>query len=754
MSERVAKYKAWGAADGGRLLALAFLTGGGLALEIALTRLLATRFYPPYVFAVLSLAVLGIGAGAALAARWPVLARRERIPQLMLAAALSACLVIVLILRWRGLTDAMLFLLLALPYVASGMALATLFREQHADSPRWYMADLCGAGLGVALVVPALQWLGAVNGALLAVFSLALAAWLWERRWLASLVAVIFGLFFVANLGGEILSLDWRVLDEAKPLYQARQAGGHAATSRWDAFGRADLLVTENGIRRLYLDGAAPSVLPVPQSIADIRQQIGYLPFDSGQPKRVFIIGPGGGLDIAYARASGAEEIIAVEVHPASVATLREEEDGAGALLDTPTVELRVDEGRSALRREKGPFDLISLSQVVTLAAERGGYALTENALYTVEAFSEFLDRLTPNGQLALVLYDEATMLRALSLALAALGERGLTEAEATQHVLMAADARGGSLATPLIVIKNSPWRREELRGPALFVADREFQPILFPGVFAAPPLDVVADGVSSFAEATADTGLNLTPPTDDRPFFFQFEAGVPGQLRELALGVVAVAGLGALVLVGLSRGEAAAFRQRLALYLYVAALGAGFMLLEIAFIQQTRLLLGHPTPAVTLTLAALLLAGGLGSVSAERVWRGRTLRAAPLALAGLTLVWWLLWGPWSELLAGSAFPVRAVGALLALLPLAWLMGMAFPQALRRAGRLGRDGASGEVVAWCWAVNGVMSVLGTVGALALATGWGYSAVLWLGAAVYGLAGVVGMYAFASGKNKE
>ena len=107
MSGRFAKYKAWGAADGGRLLALACLTGGGLALEIALTRLLATRFYPPYVFAVLSLAVLGIGAGAALAARWPALARRERIPQMMLAAALSACLVIVLILRWQGLTDAM-----------------------------------------------------------------------------------------------------------------------------------------------------------------------------------------------------------------------------------------------------------------------------------------------------------------------------------------------------------------------------------------------------------------------------------------------------------------------------------------------------------------------------------------------------------------------------------------------------------------------------------------------------------------------
>lgn len=749
MSEGFAKGKSQGFHGARRMVALACLTGGGLALEVALTRLLATRFYPPYVFAVLSLAVLGIGVGAAVAARWPALARIERIPLMMTAAALSALLAILLIIQVASVADAVLFLVLALPYAASGMALATLFREQHADSPRWYMADLLGAGLGVALVVPAMQLLGALNGALLAVTCLGFAAVLWNTRLLSTLVAAVFLLLFIANFRAEILSLNWQVLDEAKPLYQATVGGAEIEATRWDAFGRADLLVTENGIRRLYLDGAAPSVLPAVQEIAELTRQIGYLPFASGRPERVFIIGPGGGLDIAYAHASGAAEVIAVEVHPASVALLREQEAGAGGLLDSPTVQLRVDEGRSALRRETGEFDLISLSQVVTLAAERGGYALTENALYTVEAFREFLTRLSPEGQLALVLYDEATMLRALGLALAALGERGLSEQQALQQVLVAADARSGTLDTPLLVVKNTPWRREELRGPAVFVADHGYQPIHFPGVLAAPPLDAVAAGRSSFAEATANSGLNFTPPTDDRPFFFQFEPGAPRQLRELVLGIAAAIALGGVALVWRSRREAGPLRQRATLYAYVAALGAGFMLLEVAFIQQTRLLLGHPTPAVTLTLAALLVAGGLGSASADRFWRGRTLWGAPLALAGLALAWWLLWGPWSGVLAASAFPIRALGTLLALLPLAWLMGMAFPQALRRAGLLGT-----EAVAWCWAVNGVLSVLGTVGALLLATSWGYGSVLLVGAGVYGVAGVLGMHSFASGKIKE
>ena len=632
-----------------RLLAIACLAGGGLALEVALTRLLATRFYPPYVFAVLSLAVLGIGVGAAVAARWPAFARAERIPLMMTAAAMSALLAILLIIRVAAITDAALFLALALPYAASGMALATLFREQHAQSARWYMADLLGAGLGVALVVPAMQALGAVNGALLAVVCLALAALLWHtplaaakgrhaplaaaKGWharpLPALAAAVLVLLFIANLRTEILPLNWQALDDAKPLRQAWNDGATIEATRWDAFGRADLLTSVSGARQLYLDGAAPSVLPAAQDIAELTRQIGYLPFASGQPDAVFIIGPGGGLDIAYARASGAERIVAVEVHPASVALLREQEARPGGLLDSPAVELRVDEGRSALRRETSEFDLISLSQVVTLAAERGGYALTENTLYTVEAFREFLARLTPEGQLALVLYDEATMLRALGVALAALGERGLTEQQALQHVLIVADARSGALDTPLLVIKNTPWRREELRGPAVFVADQGYQPIHFPGVLAAPPLDTIAAGTSSFAEATADSGLNFAPPTDDRPFFFQFEYGAPRSLRELAAGIGVVIVLGALALAWRSRGRAGAVRERAALYAYVAALGAGFMLLEVALIQQTRLLLGHPTPAVALTLAALLVAGGLGSASATWLWRGRTLWAA-----------------------------------------------------------------------------------------------------------------------------
>ena len=235
------------------------------------------------------------------------------------------------------------------------------------------------------------------------------------------------------------------------------------------------------------------------------------------------------------------------------------------------------------------------------------------------------------------------------------------------------------------------------MRGPAVFVADQGYQPIHFPGVLAAPPLDAIAAGTSSFAEATADSGLNFAPPTDDRPFFFQFEYGAPRSLRELAAGIGVVIVLGALALAWRSRGRAVAVRERAALYAYVAALGAGFMLLEVALIQQTRLLLGHPTPAVALTLAALLVAGGLGSASATWLWRGRTLWAAPLAVAGLTLAWWLLWGALERSIGGERFAGARRGDVAESAAVGLADGDGFPERASASGRV-RDGGGGLVL--------------------------------------------------------
>ena len=132
-----------------KLLGVALLAAGGLMLEIGLTRLFSTLYYPPYVFVVLSLAVLGIGLGAGVVAWRPALARAGLLPWYVGGAGVAALSVLALLLTWPDLGGGTLqFALTALPFLGLGMALSALFSLDAARSPAYYRADLVGAGVG------------------------------------------------------------------------------------------------------------------------------------------------------------------------------------------------------------------------------------------------------------------------------------------------------------------------------------------------------------------------------------------------------------------------------------------------------------------------------------------------------------------------------------------------------------------------------------------------------------------------------
>jgi hypothetical protein len=169
----------------------------------------------------------------------------------------------------------------------------------------------------------------------------------------------------------------------------------------------------------------------------------------------------------------------------------------------------------------------------------------------------------------------------------------------------------------------------------------------------------------------------------------------------------------------------------------YFAALGVGYIAIEIAVIQQTRSFLGHPTLAVTTVLATLLIGGGIGSGLAGR-WADPDVRSIPVWPAvGVTLLVLMripIW-PWlNQHLLSSAPLIRVLVVVVSLSPLALLMGMPFPLGLRAVGH-----ASDRHVALGWAVNGVMTVVGSAGAVTLALVAGFSRVLLVGTMAYVLA---------------
>jgi hypothetical protein len=531
--------------------------------------------------------------------------------------------------------------------------------------------------------------------------------------------------------------VDYPSAAASKPIRLQLEAGGEIVRTRWDAFARTDLVFRpDHGNYFLYVDGGAGSLVPSARHPERWLHDIGRFPFVADPPERVFVIGPGGGLDIALARASLANspDIVAVELNAASVALTRSLADYAGDLYGE-NVTVKVDEGRSALRRSEGRFDLIFLSQVVAQAAEARALALSENSVYTVEAFHDYLDRLAPGGQIALKLYDEPTLARALFTALQALLERGLDDATAARHFLALLDTRT-SPPIPLLMVYDKPLTRSEAIRRARVAEALELALLYVPGLLAHPPLDGLLAGNIGLEELIADSGaLDLRPTRDSWPFFFQFEPAIPSTLRPLAygLGLLLVLSLAALGTFGRRVGAPPST------YLTFALLGVGFMTIEVAALQRSQLFLGHPTLNLSVVLASLLLGGGLGSRLASRVATGherRAVRASSLAVVAAFALWLVAWPHLSEATLQAPLLVRGLVVASSLLPPALTLGMPFPLALRQAGR-----RSGATVALGWAVNGATSVMGAVGATILALLWGFGPVALVGLVSYGLLAV-------------
>ena len=729
---------------------LAILSGGSILLEISLTRLFSILFFPPYVFAIISVAVLGIGLGAALATPNPRWRHPTRLPVYLLLTGIST-LALLLISVWTASFDLHggLLLLVLLPYLFIGFSLVTIFSASPADSPRLYRADLLGAGLGAIAAIPLLNLFSSLNVLLLiaGIFGIAALLAIWPTWSFKKIVApltlcgaVVLGLILNSFGASPWLAIDMATLSADKPITHTLSAGGRIIQTTWDSFARTDLVDPGGGRPyELYLDGAAGSVMPPAGDLNLLRTDIGFFPFATTQPERVLVVGPGGGLDVWFGLNSEAQVITVVEINPASVDIVNQFAAYHGDLYAQPGVQVVVDEGRSVLRRQAELYDLIYLSQVVTLAAERSGYALTENTIYTVEAFVDYLNHLQPGGQIAMKLYDELTLTRAMVTAVTALSQsRDLSAAEAMTHIAVFLDPDADP-PIPLLIVQNQPFSPDDARTYAAVAARVGFVPLFVPGVAGSPPLERIVAGEDTLADIIAASPSDVSPTTDDRPFFYQFEQGLPDSLRSLLIGLGLVVLLGAMALVIFQRRVS----QTLPRYapVYFAALGVGFIVIEIALIQQTRLFLGHPTLAITTILGVLLIGGGLGSGLAGR-WppstRPRRLLGVLAALVILVLIWLFLWPRLSDVFLTSPTLGRSLVAVVTVLPLALLLGIPFPQGLWWVAQ-SPDGD--RHVALAWAVNGVMTVVGSAVAVAVAMWAGFSSVLLVGAGAYGVAAV-------------
>jgi len=205
-----------------------------------------------------------------------------------------------------------------------------------------------------------------------------------------------------------------------------------------------------------------------------------------------------------------------------------------------------------------------------------------------------------------------------------------------------------------------------------------------------------------------------------------------------LAVFVISVVAVLAFLVIPMALGSAGRQRRLIPL-VYFVAVGLGYILVEIAFIQRFVLFLGHPTYALTVVVFLLLLSSGAGSL-ASRQWLPETRRVwMPLAAIACVLLVYVFTLPGLlNTLIGLLFSAKLLVSAALLVPLGFAMGMPFPTGLRAlaSGPVAKGSGEENRVEWAWAVNAGSSVLGSVLAMVIAIQFGLNATLACGVAAY------------------
>jgi hypothetical protein len=808
-------------------LGIFLLSMAGLCLEITLTRIFSLAQWYHFAFMAVSIALLGFGASGSFLSLFPKLAKKN---PTRLLATLSMLLALGILAGYLNINYvpfdsyriawdreqilflAVYYLFLALPFFFSGLAIGVLLAARPEQAGRVYAFNLAGSALGCLAAVVALPLLGGAGTVMLSALLGALAAIAFALEGSPSPSPSLPGrgtqtppprrgrlggggfcqLLISSLLALTLLFLTLRPpsflqvrLSPYKGLSQALlYPEAEVIWSRWNAFSRVDVIESQ-GVKSapglslaypgslplqkgLFTDGDNLSPITKPKELDFIDYLPVSLPYRLRPQAKALIIEPKGGLDVLVALHEGASSVVAVESNPLVIEVAR---DAFEDPYRDERVTVAVENGRSYVRRMGERFDIVQVSLADTYRpVTSGAYSLSENYLYTVEAFVDYLAHLNEGGLLVVSRWLQmppSESLRAGTLAVTALEKAGLPQPELCLVAIR-------SWSTLLLLVKNGEFTAGEIEAVKSFCRQRQFDLVYYPGIQEAEanlynayqePLYYRAFQSLLFGDRArfyADYAYDVSPTSDDRPFFFHFfkwsqtpeilqtfgkiwqPFGGSGYFVLVALLILALLASAVLILLPLpfrrrqrggqkgGRGELKGTRGRV--FAYFAALGLGYLFVEIPLMQHFILFLGHPIYAFAAVLFAILLFSGMGSMVSARLPLPRTL----ICLVGAIILYPLVLPVVFRLLLGQSLDLRLLVSVLSLAPLGFLMGVPFPKGIEIIGGLAPD-----LVPWAWGINGCTSVLASVLSAMLAISFGFSRVLVGGSAAYlGALGVI------------
>lgn len=774
----------------------AILSASTLLLQVTFTRVFSVTQFYHFAFLVVSLALLGFGASGALLASSTRLRSDKYGPWYAVGFAASAILAYVFVNHFAfdsysiAWDRSQVYLLIAnllgltVPFLFAGALIGALLSQATERAGRIYAANLIGSAIGAVLAPLLIGWLGServvlVCAALGATGGIVLSGA--QRRMVTRVAA--FGL--VLSLG---LLIVYPPLFEVRPspykaLSQFRlNPDADIRATYQNPYSRLDIIESPTihsaqGLSLTYLGDLPPQMgllidgsnLQVVSEV--VRTESGLLQalpaavaYSIQESPTVLSLGSGGGMSALAALANGAEHVIVVEPNDLIYNVLTRDLRHWAGLADDPRITLVRDEIRSFVGRTNEYYDTVEVSLVDNYRPiSSGAFTLTEDYTLTVQAFKGYLSVLQENGLLIVSRWLQtppSECVRTLGIIIEALEGR-----DPLQHIIAFR-----SFQHVTFVVKPTPYTASELERLLASVRELRYDLVLAPEMpeeminqYARLETDIYHETFLQLIQSSdrtafyADYTFEVTPPTDERPFFFHFFRWeqTPTVIENLGRRWQPFGGSGYFVLLALLVFSLAAallfvlapilFRQRFRGALqniglgsasrmlgYFVLIGLAFLLVEVSLIQKYILLLGQPTLAIATVIGALLFFSGLGSAVSPRIpWR-----SAMLALA-LLLV---LYAVTIDIVTPSLLPLslmaRLVITALLLAPIGFLMGVPFPRGIMALER------TTDLVPWAWAANGSASVVSAVLAAILSLSVGFTPVLWLGSSLYLVAALI------------
>ncbi len=744
----------------------AVVTSALLLAEIALTRLFSGTIGYYFAFMSISVAMLGLGAGSL----WVTL-RREgpggphlRCAGAALGLGASGALSTLAYLAYYPAMGAEgaagqiayvgLFGALFLPFLFGGVLIATVFEAGRAQFSKLYAIDLAGAALGCVAAVFLLDRVPAPAAMLVISAFAALAAPLFfaAAGRPPQALGVAMGVLAVSAFAGFSL--------RGSPLFEARiirnQPVRELVLDRWNDFSRVVVRRGDFytwGLSETYPKKQERQFDLLIEGVAGTQIQrfdgknlgaLDFFDYDIAslphliRPKgSTLVLGVGAGFDVLMARHFGKAPVVGVEVNPLVADIVNNDYgDYSGRPYHLPDVTVHIENARTFVKRDTQQYDIVTVTWVDSGAATgAGAFALTENYLYTVDAFRDYLARLKDDGVLAFMRArhsPEYDAIKGIGVAVEALRQLGVKDPGRHVVVSSVSSPHFGNRELTHVMVRRQPFAPAELDALDEARARLHFSDLYTPGRGTPDPAIARLITDQDRAAVYASFPFDMEPNGDDRPFYFflREQDGRPAThdvvvLRQAMNTIfVLIAAFLVVPLALLLRRGVRGPSGLAAPTLYFSLLGLGFMLVEMKLLQQSVLVVGNPTLSLAAVLASLLLSTGAGALLAGRLARHPRRDKLVPALFGALLVVLLaalaLAEPIASALTALPMAARTAGLVLSIAPLGLLLGCPLPLGMAALG--GREGGEPErgLIAWCWGVNGMFGVAGSAVAMYVA----------------------------------